>query len=288
MIVAFLDIVIAGLLLGGIFAIIAVGLSLQYGVARVFNIAHGEFIMLGAIGTVVLFHKLGISPFISIWFIGIMAFVLGYGFYKILFATLMRRSETVAIFESKSMLASFGSVFVIVNIATLIWGSDNQGYSFLSFGVNIGGAMFAANRLVTLGFSIVIGVVFYLVLTRTRLGKAIRAAAQDHETASLMGVDINKVLALCFGLGAMMAGLAGCLLSMCYLVNVNIGLGYSIIAMIVITLGGLGSITGSFFGWIYPGNRNQFCYVLAAELKCNRILLNFHYHTLDKAQRTIR
>jgi branched-chain amino acid transport system permease protein len=123
----------------------------------------------------------------------------------------------------------------------------------LSIPVNVGGALFAANRLVALGFAVAIGFIFYLFLVRTRLGKAIRAAAQDPATAGLMGVNINLVLAICFGLGALMAGFAGLLISMCYPVQATMGLEYTIITIIVVALGGLGSIPGSFIGGFILG-----------------------------------
>jgi branched-chain amino acid transport system permease protein len=157
------------------------------------------------------------------------------------------------IFESKSMLATFGLLFIIQNIAILIWTADIKGYSYLNFGVSIFGAVFAANLLLTLLIAVIIGTAFYLFLAMTRMGKAIRAAAQDPKTAGLMGVNINQVLALCFGFGAVMAGFAGALLSMCYPISTTMGLEYTIIAIIVVALGGLGSIVGSFIGGIILG-----------------------------------
>jgi len=115
------------------------------------------------------------------------------------------------------------------------------------------GAIFAANRLVTLGFSVGIGLAFYLFLIRTRMGKAIRAAAQDSATAALMGVNINQVLALCFGLGVLMAGFAGVLYSTCFPIQTTMGLNYTVVAVIVVVLGGLGSIPGSFIGGFILG-----------------------------------
>jgi len=107
--------------------------------------------------------------------------------------------------------------------------------------------------LVTLLFAVVIGLAFYLFLARTRLGKAIRAAAEDPATAGLMGVNINQVLALCFGFGALMAGFASSLVSMCYPIYATMGLEYTIIAIIVVVLGGLGSIPSSFIGGLILG-----------------------------------
>lgn len=188
MMVKLLDIVISGLLMGGIYALIAVGLRLQYGVARVLNITHGEFIM----------------------------------------------------------LAAFGLLFIIQNIAILIWGSDLKGYSYMNVGISIAGAIFAANRLITLGCALIIGTAFYFFLARTRLGKSIRAASQDPHSAGLMGVNIDRVLAICFGLGAMMAGSTGTLISMCYPIDTAMGTQYTIIAVMVVALGGFGSIVGGF------------------------------------------
>ena len=151
------------------------------------------------------------------------------------------------------MLASFGLLFIIRNLALIAWGSDTKGYSYLAVPVDLGGALFGANRLVTLGFAVLIGVAFYIFLTRTRLGKAIRAAAQDPSTAGLLGVNINLVLALCFGFGAAMAACAGMLISMSYPVQPFMGMEYTVIAIIVVVLGGMGSIPGSFIGGFILG-----------------------------------
>ena len=249
----FLDVVIAGLLMGGLYALIAMGLSLQYGVARVFNFAHGEFIMLGAVTTYTLFSVFGLNPLFAVAICGPIAFILGLVVYRLIFKRILRTSPSPGAFESNSMLASFGLMFIIQNIAFITWGPEIRGYSFLQSPVNIGGALFGANRLVTLGFALLIGVVFYIFLARTRMGKAIRAAASDATTAGLMGVNINSVLAICFGLGAAMAGIAGVLISMCYPVSGGMGLEYGIIAIIIVVLGGMGSIAGSFIGGFVLG-----------------------------------
>jgi len=253
MLVKILDMVIAGLLMGGIYALIAVGLSLQFGVARVLNIAHGEFIMLGAFITWWFYTRVGINPLVSLAICGPILFTVGFVLYRTLFTRLRTSSPSPAAFEGNSMLACFGLLFIIQNAAILTWGADIKGYSYLAFPVNFGGTIFAANRLITLGFAIVIGSVFYLFLARTRLGKAIRAAAQDPATAGFMGVNINQVLALCFGFGALMAGFGGTLISMSYNIQPTMGLEYTIIALIVIVLGGLGSIPGSFIGGLVLG-----------------------------------
>jgi branched-chain amino acid transport system permease protein len=249
----FLDVVIAGLLMGGLYALIAMGMSLQYGVARVLNIAHGEFIMLGGMTTWSLYTVFHLNPLLAVVVAGPLAFLLGFILHGTLFKKLLRSSANQGIFESNSMLAAFGLMFIIQNIAYITWGPEIRGYSYLQRPVDIAGALFGANRLVTMGFAMLIGIAFYLFLSRTRLGKAIRAAASDPTTAGLMGVNINLVLAICFGFGAAMAGVAGVLISMCYPVNAAMGLEYTIIAIIVVVLGGMGSIPGSFIGGFILG-----------------------------------
>jgi len=248
-----LDVVIGGLIMGGIYALIAVGLSLQYGVGRVLNVSHGEFIMIGAFATWTLYTLLGISPLLSLVICGPVLFVIGFLIHRTLFQYLRGESESIGAFADSSLLASFGLLFIIQNVALLIWKGDIRGYSYLDSSVNILGALFAANRLVALLFAVVISSVFYVFLTRTRLGKAIRASAEDPATAQVMGVNIHRVLAICFGLGALMAGFAGPLISMIYEIQPTMGLEYTIIAIIVVVLGGLGSITGSLIGGFILG-----------------------------------
>lgn len=253
MLAPILDITIGGILLGGIYALIAVGLSLQYGVARVLNVAHGEYIMLGALLTWALHTGLGVNPLLCLAVTGPLTLVLGFVLHRVVYRRLLAASGSFEAFEGSSMLASFGLLYVIQNVAILIWGADIRGYSYLATPVHIGGAVFSANRLVMLGFALGIGIAFYLFLTRTRIGKAIRAATQDAMAAGLMGVDIDRVLALCFGLGALLAGMAGTLLSMSYSVHATMGFEYTIIAIIIVALGGLGSIPGSYVGGFLLG-----------------------------------
>jgi branched-chain amino acid transport system permease protein len=253
MIATLLDIVIGGLIMGGIYALIAMGLSLQYGVARVLNVSHGEFIMLGAFTTWSLYTLFGVNPLVSLVICGPIVFIIGFILHITLFKRLRTSSGSLAAFEGSSLLASFGLLFIIQNIALIRWGAAIKGYSYLAFPVNLGGTVFPANRLVTLLFALAIGLIFYLFLARTRLGKAIRAAGQDPATAGLVGVNINRVLALCFGFGTLMAGLAGSLISMTYEITPTMGLEYTIIAIIVVVLGGLGSIAGSLIGGFILG-----------------------------------
>jgi branched-chain amino acid transport system permease protein len=249
----FFDMVLGGLIMGGLYGVIAVGFSLQYGVARVLNVSHGEFIMLGAFATYSLYTVFGINPLLSLVISGPLVFMIGFFIHRTLFQRLRNSSQSMAAFQGNSLLAAFGLLFIIQNVALLLYGPDIRAYTYLANTVNLFEALFAANRLVALLFAVVIGLAFYFFLVRTRLGKAIRAAAQDMTTAQLMGVDIHRVLGLCFGLGALMAAVAGSLLSMMFEITPQMGLPYTIIAIIAVVLGGLGNILGSLLGGLILG-----------------------------------
>ena len=248
-----LDVIIGGLLTGGIYALLAAGFSLQYGVSRVLNVSHGEFIMLGAMATYSLYIPFGINPLVSLAIVGPIFFIIGSLINRILFERIRRLAGSLEVFEGWSILVSFGLLFIIQNVALLVWGADERGYTFLAIPINLLGAIFPANRLVALLLAVVIGLSFFFFLVRTRLGKAIRAAAQEETGAQLIGVNIQWMHGLCFGFGALLAGLAGVLISTMFTFSPFMGLPYTIIAIIVVVLGGLGNIIGSLVGGLILG-----------------------------------
>jgi len=251
--VIFLDVIIGGLLTGGIYALLAAGFSLQYGVSRVLNVSHGEFIMLGAMAAYSLYVPFGINPLVSLAIVGPILFVIGFLTNKILFERIRKLAGSLGVFEGWSILVSFGLLFIIQNVALLAWGADERGYKFLVIPVDLLGSIFAANRLLALFLALVIGICFFLFLVRTRVGKAIRAAAQEETGAQLIGVNIRWMHGLCFGFGALLAGVAGVLISTMFTVSPFMGLPYTIIAIIVVVLGGLGNILGSLVGGLILG-----------------------------------
>jgi branched-chain amino acid transport system permease protein len=250
------DIIITGLLLGGLFALVSVGFSLQYGVGRVLNIAHGEFIMVGAFVTFWLAGSINLPPLVAIVITAPLTIVIGWGLHATLFRQIMAKSPSIDLFEGRSLLASFGLYYIVLNIARMIWGSQTYNLSFLQRTVG-GSAQIPLNRLVALGVVVVIGAALYVFLARTRMGKAIRASGQDPTTAGLMGVNIHSVLAICFGIGLGLAGIAGTLVSTIYAISTSMGLQYTVIAMIVVVLGGLGSISGAVIGGVILGIVSQ-------------------------------
>jgi branched-chain amino acid transport system permease protein len=253
---AAVDIIITGVLLGGLFALVSVGFSLQYGVGRVLNVSHGEFIMIGAFVTFWLFSSHGVDPLVSILFTAPLTIILGWALHVTLFRRLMAKAPSVDIFEGQSMLASFGLLYIVQNIARIIWGSQTYNITYLQ--TTVGGRLqIPLNRLVAFAVVVVIGALLFWFLARTRLGKAIRAAGQDPTTAGLMGVNIHNVLAICFGIGLGLAGIAGSLMSTVLAISTSMGLQYTVIAMIVVVLGGLGSIEGAVIGGVILGVVSQ-------------------------------
>jgi len=253
MLVRLLDVLIAGLVMGGIYALAAMGLNLQYGVVRVLNMAHGDFIMLGGFGAFWLFSLLRISPLLSLVICAPLMFALGLLVHRLIYHPIRLKSPSISAFEGYSILASYGLIFILQNLVVVSWGGRLKAYSYLASPVNIFGAIFAANRLVALLITAGISIGFYVFLSRTRTGKAIRAIAQDTEVAHLMSINVDRLYAITFGLGAVLAGLAGVLLSTMFPVSATMGSSYTLIAVVVIVLGGLGNILGGLIGGLVLG-----------------------------------
>jgi branched-chain amino acid transport system permease protein len=248
-----LDVIITSLIMGGIYSLIAVGLNLQYGVARVLNVSHGEFVMVGAFITFWAYKLLGINPLLSLAICGPALFILGLFTYRTLFQYLRKSSQSMDVFEGRSMLASFGILYMIQNIALLWWGPNVRTYNFLNYPIHFFGLTLEANRLVGLLFTLTVVLVFYLFILHSNIGKAIRAASQNEASAQLLGINVHRVLTLCFGLGALLAGLAGSIISMMQEITPVMGFPYLIIALIVLVLGGTGNILGSLVGGLILG-----------------------------------
>jgi branched-chain amino acid transport system permease protein len=248
-----IDVIITGLILGGLYALIAVGLSLQYGVGRVLNVSHGEFIILAALAAYSLYTLAGINPLVAITFVAPVLFAIGFGLDRTLFNDLRRTSLDEDHFEGRSLLVSFGLLFVIQNLMLLFWGAGLRGLSVLNTPVEILGRRYGLNRLVTLLVAVTVSIAFYLFIRHTRLGKAIRAAAERPDIAEALGVNRKRVLAICFALGAGLAGLAGILYSMMFEIQASRGIELTVVAIVVVVVGGLGSITGSLIGGFLLG-----------------------------------
>jgi branched-chain amino acid transport system permease protein len=247
------NIVFTGLILGGLYALIAVGLSLQYGVGRVLNVSHGEFIILGALGAFSLYTVLGLNPLIATALLAPLLFLIGFALDRTIFDRLRRTSVNDDHFEGRSLLVSFGLLFVVQNLMLLYWGASIRGYTFLNVSIEVFGRRYGANRLLALAVAVAVSVGFYLFIRHTRLGKAIRSAAESPDMAQALGVNKRVVLATCFGLGAALAALAGVLYSMMFDIQASRGIELTVVAIVVVVVGGLGSITGSLIGGFLLG-----------------------------------
>jgi branched-chain amino acid transport system permease protein len=262
------DLAVAGLITGGIYALVAIGLNLQYGLLRIMNIAHGEFLMVGAYLTYALRTATGASP---LWFVPVSAlamFALGLLVHRLIFRRLARMSPTVEVLEERSLLIGFGLMFVLQNLALLIWGADLRGYDYLSQPLQYRGVIVTANRVVVFAVVVVLSGALVLALRLTLAGKAVRAMLQSPLGARLVGIDTQRLHPLCFAAGLALAGVAGALLSMIYEIAPSIGESYTVTALIVITLGGLGNIVGSLAGALILGMVESFgMYLTSPSLK---------------------
>jgi branched-chain amino acid transport system permease protein len=247
------DLIVNGLLIGGLYAIVAMGLNLQYGMLRILNIAHGEFLMIGAFITYTLKVATDANP---LWFLPVSVvamFAIGLVLHVTVFRRLSAISANLDVMEEKSLIVGFGLLFILQNTAVLIWGADLHGYDFMTNSLSVGGVTFTANRLLVLALAVLVSAGLIVALRFTLLGRAIRGMVQAPLGAMLVGINTKTLHPLCFALGLALAGLAGSLLSMIYLISPDMGTPYLITALIVITLGGLGSLTGSMAGGILLG-----------------------------------
>jgi branched-chain amino acid transport system permease protein len=235
---------LSGLTLGGMYALIAMGLTLQYGVARIMNLSHGELMVAAAFAALWLFTAGGVNPLIGLLVIVPGAGAVSWAIYRVLLVPLVRRAPNRDALEVDSILATFGMLFVLQGVMLVLFGGAYYSYSFLAVPVTVAGATVAANRLLALVFAAVIGLGLYLALTRTRLGTAVRAVAVDPVSAQLVAIDVRATAALAFALGGALVAAGGVLVSMFLTFNANIGVVFTMKALIVVIMGGVGNLLG--------------------------------------------
>jgi branched-chain amino acid transport system permease protein len=238
-----------GVLQGGVYAAAAVGLSLIFGVSGILNAAHGELVMLGAFATYWLVSVYGVDPLLSLPISFLLLAALGYALqYFVLNRTL---GQPLLL----SLLVTFGISLILVNVALRLWSGDYRmlRIPYFSQSLLIGPFVLPLSRIVAcvVGVGMVMGLSRFL--ERTRIGRMIRATAQDWEMARLVGVDPRQVYALTFALGAGVSGVAGSLIAFYAPVEPNMGLTYTLFAFAVVVLGGLGYTTGVLWGGLTLG-----------------------------------
>jgi branched-chain amino acid transport system permease protein len=238
-----------GLVLGGLYACIAVGFSLVWGVLNVINILHGTFIVLGSYIALFAFNYGGIHPFVSVMIAGGALYVLGYAIQK----GLVNRVITAPVLITLTL--TFGLDLVLNNAMLVAFTADyrkiNLAHPLGSF--ELGPIFLPGDRVAAMALAILLTLLLYWLLRDTRIGRAIVAVRMDRDAATLMGVDVSRVNAITFGIGALMAGAAGALLSIVYPIsplNSSVFLGK---AFVVCVLGGLGSVPGALIGGLVLG-----------------------------------
>jgi branched-chain amino acid transport system permease protein len=179
--------------------------------------------------------------------------VLGLVVHRLSFRQLTRTSPNLDVFEARGLMVSFGLMFLVQNLAQSLWGGDLRGYDYLTEPVAFGGAQFAANKLLLLALALGISAALIVSLGRTLYGKGVRALMQSPTGAQLVGIDTQRLHPLMFGVGLGLSGVAGCLLSMTYTISPSMGEPYTVTALIVITLGGFGSMAGALAGGLALG-----------------------------------
>ena len=242
-----------GLLIGGLYGLAAAGLSLVFGVLKVLNVAHGELIMLGGYGTFWLVTLLGLDPFASLALVLPLALAGGLALYWALFGFVVRADEETRV--KNSLLIGFGLALALHALAVRLWTADERAVVTPYGGavLGVGGLSIPLVRLLSLALAFALIAALHLLLRHWRWGKAIRATAEDWQAALLAGIDVRRAYLLAFAIGTGLAGAAGTLVSIGYSISPSIGLEWTLKALIVVVLAGLGSMLGTFVSGLFLG-----------------------------------
>jgi branched-chain amino acid transport system permease protein len=242
-----------GVLVGALYGLAAVGLSLVFGVTDFLNVAHGEFLMLGGYASFWLFNLLGVDPFASIPLSITFLLLIGFILYRVLFVRMVKLPTEDKI--RNTLLVGFGLGLILQNIAQRLWTADIRSITpdYVGAVFEVAGVRFPIVRVAGLVISFVALIGLQLFLRRTYTGKAIRATVEDWEAATMMGINVHRVYLLSFVMGAALAGVAGTLVGVGYSLEPAMGMSWTLTALIVMVLGGFGNITGTFVGGIVLG-----------------------------------
>ncbi|KPQ06516.1 MAG: branched-chain amino acid transport system permease protein [Rhodobacteraceae bacterium HLUCCA12] len=249
----FTNAVLSGLTLGGVYALVAMGLTIQYGVSRTMNLGYGEFSIAAAFAVFVMFGAFGISPYLLAILVLPVAFGLSWLVYRVMLMPIVRRAKSPLALEIDSLLLTFGLLFVIMGIMLLMFGSDYTSYSYLSVPIRIFDATVALNRLASFGAAVLVGAVAYWLLMHTRTGMALRAVSVDPIGARLVGIDVNWAAGLAFGLGGAIAALGGILISTYMTFTAEMGVVFTMKALIVVIMAGVGHVLGALIAGLVLG-----------------------------------
>lgn len=243
------QVIVNGLLLGAVYAAVGVGFSLTWGVLNIINIAHGAMVMLGAYVTFFLFDAFGLDPFLSIPASMAVLFVIGYVLQRVV----INRVIPYGVFMT--LVLTFGLSLFFIDMALILFSGDYRSVrpDYAGSGFSLAGVVISYQRLAIFVIALLLVYGLHLFLSRTKLGRAVRATALNRESAQLLGVNIASIYAVTFGIGAAMAGAAGSLLAMTITITPVLGNAFIGKAFVVATLGGLGTIQGAMVGGLVLG-----------------------------------
>jgi len=264
MVLTFVQLVINGILLGGIYALISVGLTLIWGVMQIVNFAHGEYLMLGMYATFWLFYLFGMDPYVSLFFVAPLLFLLGLLTHRVVIRPILDAPHVAQIF------ATVGVSIILQNLAQVLWKADYRSVP-IHYGISnlkVAGLIISFPRLVAFAITLAMVIALFLFLKKTYLGKALRATADNKRAAQLMGIDVGRLYYLALGIGNACVGIAGGILVPMYSVFPTVGQYFVLTAFVVVVLGGMGSMTGALIGGLIIGVVEAFSgFYLAPALK---------------------
>jgi branched-chain amino acid transport system permease protein len=238
-----------GLLIGGVYSLIAIGLTLIFGVMKVINFAHGAVMMLGMYCTYWLFVFLKVNPYLSILLVIPILFIIGAAFQKFLINPIIKAPG------HNQLFLTLGVSLFLQNMAVFLWSPDYRVLKthYANITYYIGDISISLSHLLAFGLAVLFASILYVILTRTDLGRAIRAASEEPQGAMLMGINIKRIYWISFGIGSACAGVSGAAITTFFPIYPYVGDIFVLTAYVVVVLGGLGSVLGAFVGGLIIG-----------------------------------
>lgn len=241
--------VVSGLLFGAVYALVAAGLTLILGVMRIFNIAHGEFLMVGMYATFFLNSQLGLDPYLALPVVTLTLFAFGCVMFLLFIKPVLAQSETTQV------LLTIGVSIFLQNAALYFFKADTRGvrvpYANIHF--TVGPVVASLTELVAFAGSLIVSIGLFVILRRTEFGRSLRAASQNRDAAMLSGINVSTIYLLAFGIGTALLGVTASLLLPLYYVSPNIGTLFLLLAFVVVVLGGMGNFVGALVGGLIIG-----------------------------------
>ena len=240
-----MDILITGLLLGGTYALIAMGLNLQYGMSRIMNLANGEMLVVGGFSAFWFWTVGAVSPILTIFLVAPVAFLVNWLIYVIILRPLVKRAKSRGQLEVDAILTTFGLSFVAVGLMLATFGGGYFSYTYMLVPVHFLGETYSLNRVMAFVAAAIICGILYLWLSFSRTGMSIRAIAVSPASASLVGIDVQKLSALAFALGGAVTAVGGALVSTFLTLDASTGVIFTLKALVIVIMGGVGDVRGT-------------------------------------------